>query len=62
MDPTVGERLARIREVTDKGLRYYATAYLNTGVGEGHMILERDLLMAHMTQLANVMGDCPRFG
>jgi hypothetical protein len=28
MEPTGEERLARIREVTDRALRYYATAYL----------------------------------
>jgi hypothetical protein len=56
MEPTVEERLARIREVTDRGLRYYATAYLNTDVGEEHMIAERDLLMAYMNQLANVVA------
>lgn len=56
MEPTAEERLARIREVTDRGLRYYATAYLNTDVGEEHMIAERDLLMAHMRQLANVVA------
>jgi len=56
MEPTVKERLARIREVTDGGLRYYATAYLNTDVGEEHLIAERDLLMAYMNQLANVVA------
>ena len=35
---------------------YYATAYLNTDVQEEHMVPERDLLMAYMTQAANIMA------
>ena len=56
MEPTTEERLDRIREVTEHGLRYYATAYLKTPGDEAHTISERDLLMAHMTQLANVLA------
>jgi hypothetical protein len=56
MEPSVEERLVRIREVAHRGLRYYATAYLNTDVAKEHMIAERDLLMAYMTELANVMA------
>lgn len=56
VEPTVEERLARIREVAHRSLRYYATAYLNTDVAEEHVIAERDLLMAYMTDLANVMA------
>ena len=56
VEPTVEERLARIREVAHRSLRYYATAFLNTDVAEEHVIAERDLLMAYMTDLANVMA------
>jgi hypothetical protein len=56
MEPTAEERLARIREVADRGLRYYATAYLKTDAAEEHVIAERELLMAYMTELANVMA------
>jgi len=56
MNPTVEERLGRIREVAHRSLRYYATAYLKTDVAEEHVIAERDLLMAYMTDLANVMA------
>ena len=56
MEPTVEERLARIREVAHRGLRYYATAYLNTDVAEEHVIAKRDLLIAYMRELANVMA------
>jgi hypothetical protein len=56
MEPTGEERLARIREVTDSGLHYLATAYLNTDIGEEHVIAERDLLMTYMTQVANVVA------
>ena len=56
IEPGVEERLARIGEVTDNGLRYFATAYLKTNPGEEHTIPERDLLTAHMPQLANVIA------
>ena len=56
MEPTVEARLTRIREVTHNALRYYATAYLNTDTKEEHMVAERDLLMAYMTQAANIMA------
>ena len=56
MSPTAEDRLARIREVSDRGLHYYATAYLRTDPGEEHVIAERDLLMAYMRQLANVVA------
>ena len=56
MEPTVEERLGRIREVADRGLRYYATAHLNTDVAERHTIAEGDLLRAYMTELSNVMA------
>jgi hypothetical protein len=56
MEPTDEQRLARVREVAHRSLRYYATAYLNTDVAEEHVIAERDLLMAYMTDLANVMA------
>lgn len=56
MEPTVEERLGRIREVADRGLRYYATAYLNTDDAEMHTIAERNLLRAYMTELSNVMA------
>ena len=55
MHPTADERLARIREVADRALRYYATGYLNTDAAEEHVIAERDLLMAYMRQLTGVM-------
>ncbi len=56
MRPSDQERLERIREVTDNGLRYFATAHLKTDADEEHTIAERDLLMAYMMQLANVMA------
>lgn len=56
MEPTVEERLARIREVAHRSLRYYATAYLKTDVAEEDVIAERDFLRACMTDLANVMA------
>jgi hypothetical protein len=56
MEPTAKERLARIREVTDEGLHYFATAYLKTNVAEAHRITQRDLLMAYMTEYANIVA------
>jgi hypothetical protein len=56
MEPTIEERLARIREVTHNALRYYATGYLNTDAAEQHVIAERDLLKAYMTDLANIVA------
>ena len=56
MEPTTTERLVRIREVADRGLRYYATAYLNTSPAEEHTIPERELLMAYMVHVANVVA------
>ena len=55
MKPTAEERLARIREVSDRALQYFATAYLNTDPAEQHVIAERDLLKAYMTEVANVI-------
>ena len=56
MEPTEEQRLAHIREVAHRSLRYYATAYLNTDVGEQHVIADRDLLMAYTRDLANVIA------
>ena len=56
MGPTVEERLARIRAVAHRGLRYNATAYLNTNVAEEHVLAERGLLKAYMTDVANIMA------
>jgi hypothetical protein len=52
--PTQDERLARIREVVDNGLRYYATAYLRTDEAAEHVVKDRTSLMGEMIQLANL--------
>jgi hypothetical protein len=63
MEPTTEQRLQRMREVLDGGMRYYATAYLNTPAEREHLIPERDLLRSHMRHYAAVMasleGDAP---
>ena len=56
MEPTVEERLARIREVTDRGSPLLRHRVSEHGRRRSHTIAERDLLMAYMNQLANVVA------
>ena len=56
MSPTRDERLRRIREVLDRGLRYYATAYDRTPLETTHTMAERDLLRAYITHYATVFA------
>ena len=55
MTPSDHERLARIQEVAEHGMRYYTTAFLKRGETPGQSITDKDLLRACFMQLANIL-------